>query len=60
MQTVIKVLGIIALVWIAFMILGFLFKALFWVLVIGGAVFLGSVAYAAIKDRSNRRDALPR
>lgn len=59
MQTVIKVLGIIALVWIAFMVIGWLFKALFWVLVIGGAVFLGSVAYAALKDKSNR-SALPR
>lgn len=59
MGTVIKVLGIIALVWIGFMVIGFLFKALFWVLVIGGAVFLGSVAYAALKDKSNR-NALPR
>lgn len=59
MQTVIKVLGIIALVWIAFMVIGWAFKALFWVLVIGGAVFLGSVAYAAIKDRS-KHNALPR
>jgi hypothetical protein len=59
MQSVIKVLGIIALVWIAFMVIGWLFKALFWVLVIGGAVFLGSVAYTALKDKSNR-SALPR
>ncbi|HEY2725318.1 MAG TPA: hypothetical protein VGI84_11600 [Pseudonocardiaceae bacterium] len=59
MQAVIKVLGVIALIWIAFMVIGVLFKALFWVLVIGGAVFLGSAAYAAIKDRSNR-SALPR
>jgi hypothetical protein len=59
MQSVIKVLGIIALVWIAFMVIGWLFKALFWVLVIGGAVFLGSVAYTALKDKSNR-GALPR
>ena len=60
MQSVIKVLGIIALVWIAFMVIGWLFKALFWVLVIGGAVFLGSVAYAALKDSKSNRSALPR
>lgn len=59
MQTTIKVLGIIALIWIGFIVLGVVIKALFWVLVIGGAVFLGSVAYAALKDKSDR-DALPR
>ena len=53
MQTVLKVLGVIALVWIAFIVLGWAFKALFWVLVIGGAVFLGSTAYAALKDKSD-------
>ena len=54
MQTVLKVLGIIALVWIAFIVLGWVFKALFWVLVIGGAVFLGSAAYAALTSKPDR------
>ena len=53
MPFVIKVLGIIALVWIGFIVLGWIFKALFWVLVIGAAVFVGSAAYAALKSRSN-------
>jgi hypothetical protein len=59
MQTLIKVLGVIALIWIGFMVLGLVFKALFWVLVIGAVLFVGSAAYAAVKSRSGR-DALPR
>jgi hypothetical protein len=59
MQTVIKVLGIIALIWIGFMVLGWVlglaFKLLFWTLVIGAGVFVGSAAYAAVKSRSDRK-----
>jgi hypothetical protein len=62
MQTVIKVLGIIALVWIGFWVLsavlGFAIKLVFWALVIGALLFVGSAAYAAVKSRSDRR-ALP-
>jgi hypothetical protein len=62
MQTVIKVLGIIALVWIGFWVLGavlgFAIKLVFWALVIGAVLFVGSAAYAAVKSRSDRR-ALP-
>lgn len=54
MQTVLKVLGIILLVWVGFMVLGWLFKALFWVLLIGALVFAGSAAYAALKSKSDR------
>ncbi|MGH3799294.1 MAG: hypothetical protein ACRDTD_04005 [Pseudonocardiaceae bacterium] len=58
MQTVIKVLGIIALIWIGFMVLGWVlgvaFKLLFWALVIGAGVFIGSAAYAAVKGKSGR------
>lgn len=53
MQTVIKVLGVIALVWIALIVLGWLFEALFWVLVIGAVLFAGSAAYAALKNKSD-------
>jgi hypothetical protein len=58
MQTVIKVLGIVALIWIGFtvlgLVLGALFKLLFWALVIGVVLFVGSAAYAAVKSRSSR------
>jgi len=59
MQTVIKVLGIIALIWIGFTVLGWVlgvaFKLLFWVVVIGGVLFVGSAAYAAVKSKSDRQ-----
>ncbi|MDQ2788396.1 MAG: hypothetical protein M3Y48_16500 [Actinomycetota bacterium] len=54
MQTLLKVLGIIALIWIGFMVLGVVFKFLIWALVIGAAVFVGSAAYAAVKSKSDR------
>ncbi|MBV8541870.1 MAG: hypothetical protein JO063_05300 [Pseudonocardiales bacterium] len=57
MQTAIKVLGIIALIWIGFTVLGWVlgaaFTLLFWAVVIGGVLFVGSAAYAAVKSRSN-------
>ena len=59
MQTMIKVLGIIALIWIGFVVLGWVlgvaFKLLFWVLVIGAGVFIGSAAYTAVKGKSDRK-----
>ncbi len=51
-----KIVGALIVAWVAFMVigsvLGFLFKAVLWVAVIGGAVFLGTAAYGAIKGRS--------
>ncbi|MGH3930068.1 MAG: hypothetical protein ACRDTF_08845 [Pseudonocardiaceae bacterium] len=54
MESVLKVLGIIALIWIGFIVLGWLFKALFWVLLIGALVFVGAAAYAALKSKTDR------
>jgi hypothetical protein len=58
MQTLIKLLGIVALIWIGFMVLGWVlgaaFKLLFWALVIGAGVFIGTAAYTAVKGRSHR------
>jgi uncharacterized protein (DUF58 family) len=59
MQRVIKLLGIIALVWIGFTVLGWVlgvaFTLLFWVVVIGGVLFVGSAAYAAVQSKSDRQ-----
>lgn len=58
MQTVIKVLGIIALIWVGFTVLGWVLGValtlVFWALVIGGVLFVGSAAYAAVKGTSDR------
>ena len=58
MQTLIKVLGIIALIWIGLMVLGVVFKFLIWALVIGAVLFVGSAAYAAVKGSSSGRREL--
>lgn len=59
MQTVIKILGVVALVWLGFVVLGwvlgFALKLLFWALVIGAVLFAGSAAYAAVKSKPDRQ-----
>ena len=59
MQTVIKVLGIAALIWIGFTVLmwvlGLAFKLLFWALVIGAVVLIGSAVYSAVKGKPDRK-----
>lgn len=56
MSTVIKVLGVAALIWIGFTVLGFVlglaFKLLFWALVVGVVLVVGSAAVAALKGKS--------
>jgi len=53
-----KIVGGLIVAWIAFMVLGavlgFVFKAILWIAVIGGVLFLGAAAYSAI---SGRKDA---
>jgi hypothetical protein len=51
-----KIVGALIVAWVAFMVIGsvigFLLKAVIWIAVIGGAVFLGTAAYGAIKGRN--------
>jgi hypothetical protein len=47
-----RVIGIIALVWLGFVLLGAVFKFLFWAIVVGAVVFLGVVTYNALKGKS--------
>src|SRR3954469_12287662 len=62
MQTVIKVLGIAALIWIGFTVLGwvlgFALKLVFWALVIGVLLALGSATYAALRGGTDRKALL--
>ncbi|HVW44233.1 MAG TPA: hypothetical protein VHC18_23080 [Amycolatopsis sp.] len=48
-----KIVGALIVAWIAFMVIGsvvgFLLKAVIWIAIIGGAVFLGTAAYRAVK-----------
>ncbi|KAA9161079.1 hypothetical protein FPZ12_015050 [Amycolatopsis acidicola] len=51
-----KIVGALIVAWLAFMVIGsvigFLLKAVVWIAIIGGAVFLGTAAYGAIKNRN--------
>jgi hypothetical protein len=59
MQTVIKVLGIAALIWIGFTVLGWVlglaFTLIKWALVIGFVVLVGTAVYGAVKGKSDRK-----
>jgi uncharacterized BrkB/YihY/UPF0761 family membrane protein len=46
-----RVLGIIALVWIGLIVIGAIFKLLLWALVIGAVLFVGSAVYSAISRK---------
>lgn len=49
---VLKILGIALAIWIVLSVLGAVFKFLGAALVLGALVFVGAVAYSAIKRRS--------
>jgi len=56
---VMKIIGAIILIWLAFVLLGWVFKALGTLLVIAAVVTVGAIAYGAIKGRSNQRQIKP-
>jgi uncharacterized membrane protein len=48
-----KIVGTLIVIWLAFTVLGFVIKGLFWLAIIGGVLFLGTAAYGAIKGKDN-------
>jgi len=48
-----KIVGTLIVIWLAFTVLGFVVKSLFWLAIVGGVLFVGTAGYAAIKGRSN-------
>jgi hypothetical protein len=50
-----KIIGAIIVIWVAFTVIGFVFKALGTLLLIAGAITLGAIGYAAIKGAAQRR-----
>ena len=52
-----KIVGGLIVAWVAFMVLGavigFVFKAVLWIAIIGGVVFLGTAAYGAISGKKD-------
>jgi hypothetical protein len=52
-----RVIGALLVVWLAFVVIGFVVKAAFALAVVGLVLFAGTAAYAAI--RNNKRRQLP-
>ncbi len=54
-----KIVGALVVAWIAFMVvgsvIGFLFKAVLWIGIIGGVLFLGTAAYGAITGKKQSK-----
>jgi hypothetical protein len=50
-----KVIGALLVIWLAFMVLGFVIKGLVILGVIGVIAFAGTAAYAAIRNRSSQK-----
>jgi hypothetical protein len=47
-----RIIGLLLVVWIALMIIGAVLEGLFWLLVVGGLLFLGTAAYGALKGKN--------
>ncbi len=50
-----KIIGAIIVVWVAFAVLGFVFKALGVLLVAAAVVTVGAIGYSAVKGGSSRK-----
>jgi hypothetical protein len=50
-----KVIGVLLVIWIGFTVLGAVVHALLWLAVVGGLLFLGTAAYGAIKGKNRRQ-----
>lgn len=48
-----RILGALVVIWIAFVVIGWVFKAFTTLLLIGGVITLGVVGYGAIKGRKS-------
>jgi hypothetical protein len=51
---VLKVIGILLVVWLVLAIIGAVIKGLFWLTVIGAVLFVGTAAFGYLKRRSSR------
>lgn len=51
----VRIIGALLVIWLAFMLIGFLFKALFWIAVLGGAAFLVTAGIGYVKRKQLTR-----
>lgn len=50
-----KIIGAVIVIWIAFAVLGVVFKVLGTLLVVGAVITVGAIGYAAIKGKAERK-----
>ena len=50
-----KIIGAIVVIWLAFAVLGVVFKVLGTLLIIGAVITVGAIGYGAIKGAANRK-----
>ncbi len=50
-----KIIGAVIVIWVAFAVLGFVFKVLGFLLVAAAVVTVGAIGYGAIKSGSDRK-----
>jgi len=50
-----RVIGALIVIWLAFVVLGVVIKGLVILAVIGGIAFVATAGYAAIKNRGSKR-----
>jgi hypothetical protein len=55
MPLLLKIIGVVIVIWVAFSVIGFVFKVLGTLLVIAAIATVGAIGYAAIKGAANRR-----
>lgn len=51
---VLKIIGVLLIVWIAISVLGAVVKGLFWLTIVGVVLFVGTAAYGALKGGSRK------
>jgi hypothetical protein len=56
---VLKIIGAIIVIWLAFVVIGWVFKVLGTLLIVAAVVTLIGVGYAAIKGKSGQRQIRP-
>ncbi|MGW5051114.1 hypothetical protein [Actinokineospora sp. NPDC004072] len=54
-----KIIGAIIVIWIAFSVLGFVFKAIGTLLIVAAVATVGVAAYGAIKGKGERKQIRP-
>jgi hypothetical protein len=56
MPLLLKIAGVIIVIWLAFSVIGFLLKAVVTLLIVAAVVtVIGGIGYAALKGRSQRQ-----